>query len=443
MLTGGSLRRGGIAVAVGSLICASLLVGVTAATATNPIASPGPASGPTLVGAMGAGHDGQAVLLDKTGAVTWRYQPQAIMSVNGVQRLEGGNVLMAVQYERDGQIRTGVRIVAPGDNSVVWNYSFPVATALNSEVHDAEVLPSGNIVLADMDAERIAIINRSTKSVEWQWRASQHYTPPTNASERDWLHINDVDHLGDERFLISVRNANQLLVIERDQGVVEVVNRDRSASNDGNCRGVRNNQLVGDDIRCGSPEILNHQHNPQWLGDGRVLVADSENDRVVELERRDGRWEIAWVDHGANGQRYDWPRDADRLPNGNTLITDTRGGRLVEVDRNGSVVWATDAPPQSYDADRGTEYPAGPPLNGSVAGGRVEQPFEVVSILHGSVQHAVGLPYWLGEWAFLAVFAGIVGAWVGTIVAVIGPRASDAVTDYRCGREVTTTHESD
>jgi len=425
-------------VAVGSLVVIGLLLVGSALAAPDPVRSPGQPSGPTLVGAMGAGHDGQALLLDANGSVTWRYQPANVISVNDVSRLNESHVLLTVQYEDGKQVRTGVRIVEQATKQTAWEWSFPVETALNSEVHDAEVLPDGDVVVADMDRERIVLVDRETKAIEWSWNAEFHYTAPANASERDWLHINDVDYIGNgpdgnHEFLVSVRNANQLLVIRQVDGVVDVINRDERDGNDENCRGARNNQLVGENIRCGDPSVLNHQHNPQWLGNGHVLVADSENDRIVELVERDGEWAAGWTDYGANGIRYDWPRDADRLPNHHTLITDTRGGRIVEVAENGSVVWATDAPPQSYDADRRGEETGWITWQYSGSGDAppAEQPFESVALLHGGIQHTVGLPVWLGEWTFLGVLAGIVGAWVGMAVWFIGPRASVAARVVR------------
>ena len=52
---------------------------------------------------------------------------------------------------------------------------------------------------------------------------------------------------------------------------------------------------------------------------------------MVELHERNGSWEVAWGVDSAQEVRFDWPRDADRLPNGNTLITDSRNNRVVEV----------------------------------------------------------------------------------------------------------------
>jgi hypothetical protein len=285
-----------------------------------------------------------------------------------------------------------------------------------------------------MDRERLLRVDRETEEIVWEWHASEFYDPPAEPLERDWLHINDVDRIGQGRYLVSVRNANQLLILERGDGVVEVINEDREDPNDENCRGTRDNQLVGPDPQCGDTAVLNHQHNPQWLGGSpaRVLVADSENDRVVELERQEnGSWTVAWTDYGANGYRYDWPRDADRLPNGNTLVLDTRNQRLVEIGPNGSTMWATSIPAQSYAAVRaGTEYPANgtlPHYTHSDGEQRpLSQPFEAVSLAFGAVQHVGGgiIPPWFTEISFLATLLGagigISGLWVRGL-GLLGP----------------------
>jgi hypothetical protein len=74
--------------------------------------------------------------------------------------------------------------------------------------------------------------------------------------------------------------------------------------------------------------LFYEQHNPDYIPEERggpaVLVADSENGRVVEYGRTpgngtpvtDGTWERTW--QWRDG-RLQWPRDADRLPNGGWL----------------------------------------------------------------------------------------------------------------------------
>jgi len=90
-------------------------------------------------------------------------------------------------------------------------------------------------------------------------------------------------------------------------------------------------------------DTIYEQHNPDFIpaerGGPAVVVADSENGRVLEYQREDGDWEQSWT---WEDRRLQWPRDADRLPNGNTLVTDSNGNRVIEVALNGSVVWSVD-----------------------------------------------------------------------------------------------------
>jgi hypothetical protein len=86
------------------------------------------------------------------------------------------------------------------------------------------------------------------------------------------------------------------------------------------------------------------QHQPTFLDDGRLLLFDNlgagrDRSRVIEIDPESG--EILW--------RFGGRRPADlfsktlsscqRLPNGNTLITESENGRALEVTRDGKVVW--------------------------------------------------------------------------------------------------------
>jgi hypothetical protein len=253
-----------------------------------------------------------------------------------------------------------------------------------------------------MEYERIFTVKNG--EVTWQWNASSFYDAPQDPTTTDWLHINDVDVISTGRYLVSVRNANQLLVIGRGEGVVDVINEDTTDSNDANCR--KSDQLADydsdGDIRCGDPDVLNHQHNPQWLGDDAVLVADSENDRVVELHRiENGSWEPAWALDSAGDIAFNWPRDADRLPNGNTLITDTLNRRLVEVNESGRVVWSVQTDRIPYEADR---LSVGEPVGGpryTSDGGSAETPDKdvpVLSLLLVGLRAVIpSTPFWFRE----------------------------------------------
>lgn len=69
------------------------------------------------------------------------------------------------------------------------------------------------------------------------------------------------------------------------------------------------------------------------LVNGNMLVADTGNDRIVEIDDLDRKvWEFK--------TRLNQPRWAERLPNGHTLIVDTGNHRVLEIDPKGAPVWA-------------------------------------------------------------------------------------------------------
>ncbi|MFO7966170.1 MAG: aryl-sulfate sulfotransferase [Archaeoglobaceae archaeon] len=360
----------------------------------------------TLVGLQGSfsGEGGYVVLIDGNGEIVW--QSSETWAHFDVSPLNDGRVLSAFLSRDDAECDpmpapcTGFRIYEVGAEYPIqreWTYS--VRTHANSEVHDAEMLPNGNILVVGMEYERVFEVDPEGEIV-WQWNASEYYDAPEDPTLEDWLHMNDVDRIDEGRYLVSVRNENQLLILDRDEGLIEVINED------------------------GDPNIINNQHNPQWLGDGLVLVADSGNDRIVELRERNGTWVVTWDLTMAGGIPFHWPRDADMVENGNILVTDSLNHRVVEVTPDGEAVWSISPGAVPYEADRlpGGEYPEGlldgqdltndsvdkstPGLNGQIH-------IPLITMVFFAIKGTLLLPYWVNQWHFigfiLTVLIGITG----------------------------------
>ena len=85
------------------------------------------------------------------------------------------------------------------------------------------------------------------------------------------------------------------------------------------------------------------QHDPSLLANGNLLLFDNlgsgDRSEVLELDREDGS--VAWRYRGdAHTPLYsEFCGTAARLPNGNTLITETDNGRALEVTPTGEIVW--------------------------------------------------------------------------------------------------------
>jgi len=146
-------------------------------------------------------------------------------------------------------------------------------------------------------------------------------------SERgDHLHTNAVEALGTgaqarpqpfrtDGWLISIRNLDLVGVVDRAAG-----------------------RLV-----WAQTGLWRRQHEPIVLDDGRLLVFDNEGDagrsRVLEIDPT--TLAVAWsYDGGAeNGFTSGCCGMAQRLPNGNTLVTVTTSGHAFEVTPAGERVW--------------------------------------------------------------------------------------------------------
>lgn len=88
------------------------------------------------------------------------------------------------------------------------------------------------------------------------------------------------------------------------------------------------------------------QHDADILPSGNIMVFDNRGhfgpygkSRIVEVDPATGG--IVWQYKGSKGQRLQSLIRSDQQPlaNGNVLITESDGGRLLEVTRDGEIVW--------------------------------------------------------------------------------------------------------
>jgi outer membrane protein assembly factor BamB len=311
-------------------------------------AAEGPYEGHTLISVQSYGLDGRLIEVDENNEVVWEFDPPN-SRVFDAEQLDNGNFLVGVTTQLSPEecpeahlsvdsnqcIEAKVLEIGYETREVVWEYSWYDEYITHHEVHDVDRLENGNTAIVDMGNDRAFVVNESG-AVTWEWQAENHLSrgtefheeyagPADPGGEADWTHVNDIDKLDNGNFQLSIRNFD--IVIEVDPETKNITN------------------VVGEP---GNTEILDHQHNPYELRNGTVLVADSGNDRVVELNATTD--EIVWQ-YGGKGLLH-WPRDADRLPNGNTLIVDTFNNRVVEINERGEVVWSYSGVQMPYTADR-------------------------------------------------------------------------------------------
>jgi hypothetical protein len=386
-----------------------------------------PADGVTVVSVQGARFQpdvakttARLVAFGPRGNVRWVYEPEDVVWSYDIDPLPNGDLFLVATIREDGEGKTKFLRFDPGNQSVVWS-----TVADFHDTHDADLLDDERIAVANMrdpdpangtNGDSLAIYDRTTGETTWEWRFDPHY--PSSAGGNysdDWTHVNDIDVVrGGDAFLASPRNLDQVVLVDRSTGDIDL--------------------RLGRDDRF---SVLRKQHNPQLLTseDGRptLLVADSDNERVVEYQLReganatagtagpDGAWERTWTLGGDDA--FNWPRDADRLPGGNTLVGDSKHNRVLEVTPEGEVVWEVYAPWLVYDVARvpnGTEG-GGPTIADQGATGDYQLSGDTLFGLDRQEECAATLDSAAGRGSFLAPGAvGDVAQRAGGVPAVLG-----------------------
>lgn len=230
-----------------------------------------------------------------------------------VERVPNNNILFVLPlkgvYEIDRSGKT------------VWSY-------MDSKItHDADRLPNGNtlIVCGGRDEKFQAQVKEVSPKgkIVWAWHAKNHFykSPYKDIYLDGWTHANAVTRLPNGNTLISLRNFNFAVEVDPQGEVVKTLGKG----------------------------ILYYPHDPEVIPNGNILAATQRPllsfrplkidfsvnpPHVVEFDPNTGQ--IVW-----KFERSQWgrqlPRDADRLPNGNTLITGTT--EIIEVTPNGEIVW--------------------------------------------------------------------------------------------------------
>ncbi|WP_276258762.1 aryl-sulfate sulfotransferase [Haloglomus litoreum] len=387
-----------------------------------------PADGVTVVSVQGARFrpevkktTARLVAFGPRGNVRWVHEPDGVVWSYDVDPLENGDLFLTATTRVEGEGKTKFIRFDPETQEPVWS-----VTADFHDTHDADLLDEHRIAVANMrdpdpangtNGDSLLVYNRTSGETEWEWFFDDHYPPGVGGNySDDWTHVNDIDPIrGGEAFLASPRNLDQAIIVNRSTGEIDA-------------------RLGRDDRRS----VLFEQHNPMYLesdsGRPTMLVADSENDRLVEYQLREGAnatagtagpqgaWERTWTLGSADS--FEWPRDADRLANGNTLVGDSRHNRVLEVTPEGEVVWEVYAPWLVYDVARVTNgnEDGGPTIADQGASGEYNLSGDTAFSLAEQEECAATLDAAAGRGSFLSS-GGAVGGVVqrlGGVPVVVG-----------------------
>jgi hypothetical protein len=151
----------------------------------------------------------------------------------------------------------------------------------------------------------------------------------TTRENGDYLHTNTVDVLdGTRAGKLPEATAGRVLLSFREINAIAILDLER------------------EEIVWATHGPWLRQHDPDLLASGDILLFDNQGHvgpggitRLIEFDPVSRR--IEWTYAGTAQERFESEvrSSQERLANGNTLITESDGGRLFEVTRAGEVVW--------------------------------------------------------------------------------------------------------
>ena len=274
-------------------------------------------AGTTLFGDQHNLKKPRIIEVNMMGEIVWQYVlPQDLLQYTNpgldAELLANNNILFVL-------LRKGVYEI-DRSGKIVWSYETQKIS------HDADRLPNGNTIFVfgmndQKDDAQVTEVNPKGEIV-WQWYAKDYFDkPPYNSIyDEGWAHTNAVTRLTNGNTLISPRNFN--FVVEVDpQGSV---------------------------VRTLGEGLLYYQHEPELLPNGNLLSGSHGNLARIAPEFAASITSYAAVEIDLKTDKivwkFSWPpglsqdaRDANRLPNGNTLV---QGPRIAEVTPEGKIVWA-------------------------------------------------------------------------------------------------------
>lgn len=235
-------------------------------------------------------------------------------------------------------VQGGSTVIVSEDLEEIWRTDLP-----GPFVHESEFMPDGNVMITDTHNHRLIEVDiNQPDTIVWEWDATNSndinwtdfaiqegwsqeaidYVSNQEPEQGDWTHMNDVEYINGTEL---GRTYDSLLVSMRNFDTIFEVNY------------TDTKEILWYYGEPQNHDILFEQHNPDISSTGNIIICDSENRRIIEIdyETKEIVWEFQ-LDFPNTQLR--WARDCDDLGNGIYMITDSNNGRVMLVDRETKVI---------------------------------------------------------------------------------------------------------
>ena len=336
--------------------------------------------GYTLISPM---QSTSSYLLDMEGNIVHEWKTAGLPGLYA-ELLPNGNLLRGIRYEKKvpfGGVSGGLQEI-DWDGNVVWEHNIYDDGRLSHHAFDR--MPNGNTLIVAWEhktceeaeakgrkpgtlprpgedtghspaydglwADYIVEVDKEGREV-WSWHAWDHidtgkdefdinYRLPIKNyyGDSDWMHLNSVRYNPEtDQILISSRNFCEAFIVSHDAEGRVLWRFGTPASH-----GEGERPSFYDD----GSQVLFGNHDATWLGNDRISLFDNgwqrpqaNRSRAVVMDMASGRITWEYAANNLNAFYSAYQGSAQRLPNGNTLITNGAVGQFQEVTPDHEIVW--------------------------------------------------------------------------------------------------------
>ncbi len=328
------------------------------------------------------------------GDLVWSYTyaTDTVLQHHDIEPMPNGNILM-IAWERKTEsemlevgrqsdlMPTASGANGPGagrPNGDAPNGNGPSGNSPNGNPPGRNANTASQSTEPALYVDHVVEVNPATNEIVWEWHLWDHLVQDSDVSltnygvisenpakvninyvggntrriSDDWTHINGIDYNAElDQILLSVHNFNEIWIIDHSLDTAQAATS------------------AGDLLyRWGDPaaydqsgtQVLYSQHNAQWVPDGypgagNITIFNNGNqqtraystvEEIAPSLNADGTYTLdqdvlVWNYTASPAESLFAERisGAQRLPNGNTLITEGTTGRVIEVTPSGKTVW--------------------------------------------------------------------------------------------------------
>lgn len=184
------------------------------------------------------------------------------------------------------------------------------------------------IVALSPDGEELKTVSVLQAIQDSRYQSLLQFAKPDHP-RGDLLHANSVEYLDRRKAaMLPMADEGDLLVSLRNLDVIAILDFDKEV------------------VKWAARGPWHKQHDPEVLDNGNIMIFDNRGDirngghsRIIEVDPR--TLGIEWSFPGLLDTRlYTTVYGSQQaLPGGNVLISETNNGRILEVSREGDIVW--------------------------------------------------------------------------------------------------------